>query len=94
MDYSRAYVRQCFAQLTPDSRPLRMGTCPIMAAYRLPSCKAATTLDPILVREIDRYVKRTYGPAVTWEAMTAGEVVSVIDATEARQREFLSVASK
>ena len=89
MEYSRAHVRQCFAALTPDSRPLRPGTCPIMAVYRLPTCKAATTLDPILVREIDRYVKRVHGPNVTWEALTAGEIVAVVDETEARQREFL-----
>ena len=80
MNYSRARLRAFFASLTPDSRPCRIGSCPLVVAYRLRNCAEATRVDPELVHAIDRAYKAKYGiDALPWEKFTAADVVEVID---------------
>lgn len=74
-EYDRAKVRAYFASMTPDSRPMAPGVCPIMAALGLDSPQAATTLDPALVRAVDQSLR----PARAWNEMTAGDVLAVLD---------------
>ena len=88
IDYSRPTLRNFFAGMTPDSRPCKPGTCPIQAAYRLPTCGAAVGCDPSLAGAIDRYLKRAHGGDVTWELLTAGEIVQVIDDLDAAEARF------
>ncbi len=79
MDYSRSTVRAYFAGLTPDSRPMCNGTCPVQQALGLEFTSDATRLDPVLVNRIDRSVKAAYGSSLNWSLMTAQDVLTVID---------------
>ena len=91
MEYSRFYVRDYFANYTDDSRPCAMGYCPLMIAYKLPNCKAATTLDPELVRAIDRFYKETFGKdALPWAAITCGQIIAIVDKLLAEEARTMS----
>lgn len=72
--YSRERVLAFFSGLTPDSRPMGRGVCPIMAAcpwIRTPA--DATRADPDLAWNIDRVRGRRF-----WSDMTAGEIVAIV----------------
>lgn len=72
--YSRNRVLDFFIGLTPDSRPMKPGVCPVMTAcpwMRTPA--DATRADPDLVWNIDRVRGRR-----EWSDMTAGEILSIV----------------
>lgn len=79
MTYSRKRVLDYFRSLTPDSRPMRPGVCPIGAAVGCDP-KAATGLDPWLAGSFDRLARERTGSPWGWSALMAGEIVAVLDA--------------
>lgn len=73
-DYSRERVLAFFCGLTPDSRPMGPGVCPVMLAcpwMRTPA--DATRADADLVWNIDRVRGRR-----DWSDMTAGEIAEIV----------------
>ncbi len=78
LGYSRDNVARFFSTMTRDSRPLKAGQCPLMAAVPgLARPGEATTLDPPLVHAFDTETRRLYG-SNEWHKLTAGQILAVI----------------
>jgi hypothetical protein len=84
-DETRERALAFFASLTADSRPMKPGVCPLLAAMPdLWTLEHATTASPSLAGAFDRAAKAKADtwPYSTppWELLTAGECRAILEA--------------